>query len=682
MPAACPPAAVVLGWLDAFSQPNASAIALMIGLGLLAVSLLLLTFTRWGQAKPLSKCLALSVFAHILLMAYAYGINLFTDDVPAQREEVIQLTVVDTEEQPKTPREQPEPWNNFATEPPVAPEPGAPSRLDVEPAPTAHRDADTAAVPLVLPELVEPSLREEFTAPLPEAPSAEPDESRPPRIAAAPVIESPPVEPAVDPIPPTPPNSEPERLPMTAAEAAPIQSVASSSVTDQVPTEEDLQRLVDLPDPTPVADAVPGPVDDPQRARNTIPQAERPAHPTRSAPAPAMQHISDQGDRQTTPTDVATQWELVSIRRSGDGRAMPLSLRGRMIHDRLALAASNGGSVRTEQAVDAALHWLATHQLASGGWDCDLYGGGQETRVLGHDRKGAGIDADMAVTGLALLAFLGAGHTHLDGDHRVTVQRGLEFLLRQQGVDGNMAAGARLFAKMYCHGMATLALGEAFAMTGDARLQPYFSKAIGYTIRAQHGPGGGWRYQPGDEGDTSQFGWQVMALRSAELGGYATPRETRSGMLRFLNSVATGPNRGLASYRPNSGPTRTMTAEALACRLFLQADSDRAAVDEAIRFLMQELPTNGPMNLYYWYYATLALFQTGGDAWTTWNTALQDRLLAAQETTGELAGSWPTATIWGGYGGRVYTTSMGALCLEVYYRHLPVYGRRDEVAER
>ena len=125
-----------------------------------------------------------------------------------------------------------------------------------------------------------------------------------------------------------------------------------------------------------------------------------------------------------------------------------------------------------------------------------------------------------------------------------------------------------------------------------------------------------------------------------------------------------------------------MTAEALACRLFLQVDSDRAAIDEAVRFVMQELPTNGPMNLYYWYYATLALFQTGGDAWTTWNTSLQERLLAAQGTSGELAGSWPTATIWGGYGGRVYTTAMGALCLEVYYRHLPVYGRRNAVAER
>jgi hypothetical protein len=282
---------------------------------------------------------------------------------------------------------------------------------------------------------------------------------------------------------------------------------------------------------------------------------------------------------------------------------------------------------------------------------------------------------------LALLALLGAGHTHLDGEHRKTVQHGLEFLLRNQANDGNLAAGARLFAKMYCHGMATLALGEAHAMTGDARLRPYVERAIGYTVRSQH-VAGGWRYQPGDEGDTSQFGWQVMALRSAELGGYPTPAATRAGMLRFLNAVAAGNYRGLASYRPGTGPTRTMTAEALACRVFLRTELERGPTDEAVRFLMQEIPTAGPMNLYYWYYATLALFQVGGEAWDTWNAALQQRLLTAQLTTGPLAGSWPTATIWGGYGGRVYTTAMGALCLEVYYRHLPLYGQNASAISR
>jgi hypothetical protein len=137
-------------------------------------------------------------------------------------------------------------------------------------------------------------------------------------------------------------------------------------------------------------------------------------------------------------------------------------------------------------------------------------------------------------------------------------------------------------------------------MTGDARLKPYLERAIGYTLRAQHPTSGGWRYQPGDEGDTSQFGWQLMALRSAELGGLPIPAATRAGMIRFLNSVTSGPQRGLAGYRPHTAPTRTMTAEALVCRLFLGLKPDAGATNEAVQFLLQETPNAGQINLYYW----------------------------------------------------------------------------------
>jgi hypothetical protein len=118
-----------------------------------------------------------------------------------------------------------------------------------------------------------------------------------------------------------------------------------------------------------------------------------------------------------------------------------------------------------------------------------------------------------------------------------------------------------------------------------------------------------------------------------------------------------------------------MTAEAMVCRLFLELRLDPATVEEAVRTIMSEPPQTGTMNLYYWYYATLALFQLKGPAWEDWNTQLQQRLLASQERAGPNAGSWPTNTVWGGYGGRVYTTAMATLCLEVYYRYLPIFER-------
>jgi hypothetical protein len=100
-----------------------------------------------------------------------------------------------------------------------------------------------------------------------------------------------------------------------------------------------------------------------------------------------------------------------------------------------------------------------------------------------------------------------------------------------------------------------------------------------------------------------------------------------------------------------------------------------AAEREGVEFILQELPGTRQSNLYYWYYATLALYQLGGQGWQRWNAALKETLLATQRHDGDLAGSWDTTDVWGGYGGRVYTTALGALCLEVYYRYLPLYGR-------
>jgi hypothetical protein len=350
---------------------------------------------------------------------------------------------------------------------------------------------------------------------------------------------------------------------------------------------------------------------------------------------------------------------------------VPDVYRLRAVPDRLSFIESLGGSRRTEQAVDAALDWLADNQREDGRWDGSLHGSGRELHVLGHNRQQAGIDADTGITGLAVLALLGAGHTHFEGTHRRHVQRGLEYLIRSQSHDGSLAGRARVFAQMYCHGIATLAICEAYAMTGDHRLLPYVQRAVQYSVDSQHATSGGWRYQPGDLGDTSQFGWQVMALRSAELAGVPVPPETRARMVRFLKTVSYGQHQGLAAYREGEPPSPTMTAEALICRYFLET-TETAAIREAADYILEKPPQQGQANLYYWYYATLALFQVQGEHWQQWNTQLQEQLLLRQQKDGHLAGSWDPDTVWGGYGGRVYSTALGALCLEVFYRYLPI----------
>jgi hypothetical protein len=185
-------------------------------------------------------------------------------------------------------------------------------------------------------------------------------------------------------------------------------------------------------------------------------------------------------------------------------------------------------------------------------------------------------------------------------------------------------------------------------------------------MNIQHPTTGGWRYVAGDPGDLSQLGWQAMVLEAGRAAGVPTNQQAFTLTSRFVRSVRSGPGGGLASYRPGDGPSRTMTAEALATRLLLGEQVPAAEIREAEDYMLRQPPGIGRDNYYYWYYASIALHQLQDDAWRTWNAAMKSHLLARQSS----GGSWPTDSEWGGYGGRVYTTAMAALCLEVYYRHV------------
>ncbi|QDV63607.1 prenyltransferase/squalene oxidase repeat-containing protein [Crateriforma conspicua] len=329
-----------------------------------------------------------------------------------------------------------------------------------------------------------------------------------------------------------------------------------------------------------------------------------------------------------------------------------------------------GGDQNTEAAVGRALKFLAMHQRSDGGFDSRSAGSGQERRPLGEARSDAhgvvaGSRSDSASTGLALLAMVGSGNTHVEGPYSENVYRGLVYLIRQQKSSGSLAGNATLYASNYCHGMAALAMGEAAAMSSDPNAIEATRRALMYTRSMQHPTTGGFRYTPGDPGDLSQLGWQAMVMDAGFRAGLPADRQAVGGVLRFLRTVRAGRSGGLASYRPGEKPTRTMTAEALATRLLMGDTVPPAEIFEAEQFLLEQPPGVGQDNYYYWYYATIALHQLQDAAWQRWNQALKTRLLATQLPDG----SWPTDSVWGGYGGKVYTTAMATLCLEVYYRH-------------
>jgi hypothetical protein len=360
---------------------------------------------------------------------------------------------------------------------------------------------------------------------------------------------------------------------------------------------------------------------------------------------------------------------------------MPDTYADRIGSRRAAAAAARGGSEATERAVRAALAWLARNQSSDGRWNAARHGAGRGRPGASQHAADVGARADHGVTGLALLALLGAGNTHREGPHAATVARGLGFLVERQRADGSLAGDAAFFTSLYCHGMATIAVAEAAAMSGDASLKPVLERATRYTLAMQHPITGGWRYTAGDRGDTSQLGWQVMALaaaRNAGLTGFDAA-EARAGS--FLTGVSSGTAGGLVSYRTGERPSVAMTAEALFCRLLMGMPADHPAAVEATAVLAGAAPSRDGYNVYTWYYGTLASFHAGGPQWDIWNNRLQAALLPLQHRGGgQLDGSWDPDDVWGRHGGRVYATALAALTLEVYYRYLPMHDRPARMA--
>jgi hypothetical protein len=357
--------------------------------------------------------------------------------------------------------------------------------------------------------------------------------------------------------------------------------------------------------------------------------------------------------------------------------------------DRSTQAQRIGASAASELAVERAIDWLTRHQDEDGRWDAGIARYADGTPVKGEDDYTAHCppgetcfgecaywEADTALTGLALLTYLGAGYTHREGRYADNVGRGLDFLLGQQKPDGDLRGRSRVVG-MYCHAMATLALCESYALSGDPRLRDPVERAVAFMVSARAADGLAWRYAPGaPAGDTSILGWVVMCLKSAKETGIPIPDETsvRRGALLWLEKVATGDSKGLARYQPSEGVTPTMTAEAWVCRQFMGVGGPGAASSEAADSLMRNESDRGPTNVYYWYYATLALYQHGGEPWSRWNDRVRDKLVGLQRSSGHQRGSWePDNSLYGSKGGRIYCTTLAALTLEVYYRYLRLY---------
>ena len=362
---------------------------------------------------------------------------------------------------------------------------------------------------------------------------------------------------------------------------------------------------------------------------------------------------------------------------------------------------SGGGSTATENAVIDALRWLKRHQSPDGSWDVDGYTAhcdpmfGQKCDGVGSVKEG-----DPGVTGLALLAYLGAGYTHDDGtEFADTVRNGLKYLKGIQDGEGYFAAEKTSHFYMYGHAIATLAMTEAYGLTGQELFKGYAERGIDVIVRAQNdhpdkpGEKYGWRYYPKDgDNDTSVSGWMIMALKSAKACELHVPEEAFHGMENWVDFV-TDDVYYRAGYQSPGGAsalpvelqdkfrsTETTTAISILSRIFIGQRPTLAAIKAGAGLLLQDLPVwneqDGSIDYYYWYYGTLAMFQVGGESWKDWNKAMKTSLVDHQlkRNDGCQWGSWnPNVDKWSGRGSRVYATAINCLTLEVYYRYDKVF---------
>ncbi len=209
-------------------------------------------------------------------------------------------------------------------------------------------------------------------------------------------------------------------------------------------------------------------------------------------------------------------------------------------------------------------------------------------------------------------------------------------------------------------------------MTHDKELLAPAQLCLNFIVYAQDPVGGGWRYSPKQAGDTSAVGWQLMALKSGHMAYLEIPPGTVVGAMKFLDSVQADSGAQYGYTGPATGRDTT-TAVGLLCRMYLGWKHDEPALQRGVDIIDKHGPSKTDM--YYNYYATQVCRHFEGEVWDRWNGRTRDWLVNSQSKEGVTQGSWwmGAAGHANGRGGRLYTTSMATMILEVYYRHLPLY---------
>ncbi|MEW6747430.1 MAG: hypothetical protein AB1486_32265 [Planctomycetota bacterium] len=363
--------------------------------------------------------------------------------------------------------------------------------------------------------------------------------------------------------------------------------------------------------------------------------------------------------------------------------------------------AGRGGGVASQKAVDWGLDWLYRHQHEQGYWGADSFQDECKETVC----SGTGnTTCDVGVTGLSLLAFLGAGNTVNTGKYKNTVKKGLRWLKDYQNIEVDGLFGDRSGQYfMYNHAIATLAMCEGYGLSNWPLLRRPAQQGLDFIAQSRN-PYKVWRYYypptgRDEDNDMSVTGWMLFALASGKDFGLKVDDTALKAGTNFIDEM-TDPQTSRTGYNRRGGWSarepgdeirwpyengECMTAVGVLCRILLLEDKNIEpdsipAIKGGGRVLEAQTPqwTEGFVDFYYWYYGSYAMYQLSGSYWDKWQRAMENAIIKNQMETGCEKGSWdPLVDPWGDVGGRVYSTALNVLSLEVYYRYDRLAGARD-----
>jgi len=347
---------------------------------------------------------------------------------------------------------------------------------------------------------------------------------------------------------------------------------------------------------------------------------------------------------------------------SAIGSALPEPMKNRSNRKaRVESITSGGGQQQVYDAVSRGLEWLKVNQDDDGSWGA-------------NDRKsGLPFSTDKnAMTGMALLCFLGHGQLQDSPEYGTTVHRAIESLISTPPEDSGIAQGNR---GSYSHPIRTYALCEAYAMTKQRKLKPFAEKATEAIIKGQHESGGwayGYRKGPTAHVDLSVTGWNVQALKAATLTGLRLDGLELAMDKAMAYVKRCQDNDGKFAYKEGTSGKASLTGAGVLC-LQLWKNAKSLEVQKGLEWIVNNQAGEwSKVNVYEWYYHAQACFQAtgvngGAKYWRAWKENFQEILLKTQTQDGH----WPQGAHFHG-DTDLYRTTMTILMLEVFYRYQPL----------